>query len=111
MVITARSVGNCRILNLNGRIVFGENTDALRRAVQEAVSQNYRKIVLNLSNVHCMDSLGVGELIRSYNYTKDNGSKLVLTNLPVRIKYQLCIVKLDTVIEDFETEEMALASA
>ena len=111
MLITSRSISNCRILNLNGRIVYGDNTDALRSAVQEAVSQSPRKVVLNLSNVPYMDSLGIGELIRSYNYAKEHGNKLVLTNIPSRIKYQLTIVKLNTVIENFDTEEMALASA
>jgi anti-sigma B factor antagonist len=111
MVITSKSIGNCRVLSLNGRIVYGDNTDALRNAIQEAIQQNSRKIVLNLSNVSFMDSLGLGELIRSYNYAKEHGGKLVLTNLHSRIKYQLTIVKLNTVIENFDTEDMALASA
>ena len=111
MFITSRSIGNCRILSLNGRMVCGDDTAALLSAVQEAVKQKSRKIVLNLSQVPYMDSLGVGELVRSYSYTKDHGGKLVLANLPNRIKYQLDIVRLSTVIENFETEDMALASA
>ena len=110
MVITSKSIGNCRILGLNGRMIAGDNPATLRSAIQDAVKQKNRKIILNLSEVLYMDGLGVGELVRSYNYTKDNGGKLVLTNLPRRIKYQLAVVRLNTVIENFETEEMALAS-
>jgi len=111
MEITSKSVGNCKVLNLNGRMVDGINISTLRSALQEVVKQKPRKVVLNLANVNCIDSLGIGELAYSHTFIKDNGGRLVLTNLPKRIWYQLHIVRLLTVIDNVETVEKALESA
>jgi anti-sigma B factor antagonist len=108
MNITTRSIGNCRILDVNGRIVIGANTSALRNAIQEAVIGKPKRIVLNMGNVSYVDSPGIGELVYNYNHVKEQGSNLVLLNLTKRIRQLLVIAKLVTVFEIFDSEEMAV---
>ena len=109
MNITTRSIGNCRVLDLNGRIVLGADTEAVRNAVREAVKDNPKKIVLNLCNVSYVDSCGIGELVSSYTHVRSQGGNLVLLNLTKKIRELLVISKLITVFETFENEKLAVA--
>ncbi len=109
MKITTRSIGNCRILDVNGKIVLGANTAAVRNAVQEAVKDKPKRIILNMCNVPYVDSAGIGELVDSYIHVRNQGSRLVLINLTKKIRQLLVIVKLITVFENFESEELAVA--
>ena len=77
--------------------------------IQEAVKENPKKIVLNLTNVPYVDSPGIGELVYNYNSVKDHGSNLVLLNLTNKIRQLLVIAKLVTVFEIFDNEDQAVA--
>ena len=109
MQITTRSIGDCRILDVNGKIVIGDGTKTLRNAIQEIAKENPKKIVLNLNNVTYVDSPGIGELVFNYVYVKDQGSRLVLLNLTNKIRQLLVIAKLSTVFEIFDNEDRAVA--
>ena len=110
MTITKRSIGNCRILDVNGKVVIGTGTAALRNAIQDAAKDYPKKIVLNLANVPYIDSPGIGELVYNYNYLTDQGISLVLLNPIKKIHQLLVIAKLVTVFETFDNENLAVAS-
>jgi anti-sigma B factor antagonist len=109
MTITKRSIADCSILDVNGKIIIGAGTAALRKAIQEVVKEKPKRIVLNLTNVTYVDSPGIGELVYNYSHVKEQGSNLVLLNLTKKIRQLLVIAKLVTVFEIFESEERAVA--
>ncbi|MBZ5494941.1 MAG: STAS domain-containing protein [Acidobacteriia bacterium] len=109
MNITMRTVGKGVILDCSGRITVGAGTTTVRNAVRDAIRGGSKKIVLNLENVEYADSSGIGELVSSFTHVQSQGGKLVLLNLPKRIRDLLIITKLMPVFEVFSEEKTALA--
>ena len=110
MQITERLVGDVMILDLKGKITLGEGDELLKDKVNSIVSQNHRKVVLNLADVPYLDSAGLGEVVRAYTTVSRQGGNLKLLNLTKRITDLLSITKLLTVFETFEAEDEAVRS-
>jgi anti-sigma B factor antagonist len=110
MQITERLVGDVMILDLKGKITLGEGDELLKDKVNSIVSQNHRKIVLNLADVPYLDSAGLGEVVRAYTTVSRQGGNLKLLNLTKRITDLLSITKLLTVFETYESENDAVRS-
>ena len=108
MEITTRTVGRCKILDLSGELISGLATEALRKAVLDAVQEDTYKVVLNLKNMSFMDSVGFGELVISYNYVQNHGGKLVLLNVSWKYKKLIELTKTLTTFEFFDDEQKAL---
>ena len=110
MQITVRIIGNCTILELNGRLVLGTDLIDLRNAVRDAARDNPSKIILNLARVTYVDSCGIGELISTLTHLKNSGGNLVLTDLPKRVRTLLDTAKLIPVFEVSDSEQAALTN-
>jgi anti-sigma B factor antagonist len=98
------------ILDLKGKITLGEGDEALREKINNLISQNKKRILLNLAEVPYIDSAGLGEVVRTYTTVSRQGGQLKLVNLTKRITDLLSITKLLTVFEAFESETEALKS-
>ena len=59
--ITSREVDGVNVVNLEGRIVRGEESDAVREQVKSLLSAGERKIVLNMALITFIDSAGTGD--------------------------------------------------
>ncbi len=111
MKITTRFSGNCAILELDGRLIYGPDAKELGNAVREVTKNNPRKVILNLSKVTYADSCGIGELVSAYMHVKSLGAKLALTSLPQRVRNLLHIAKLDPIFEIFDDEQAVFADS
>ena len=108
MQITARSISNCTVLELSGRLVLGIDLAELRNAVHDAVGKHTKKVILNMANITYVDSCGIGELINTFKHVKNQGGHLVLTNLPRRVKVLLDTAQLMRVFEVSDSEQAAI---
>jgi len=106
--ITNREIDGVAVLTLEGRIVLGEETSALREKVKSLLGEGKKNIVLNLNNVTLIDSSGLGALVTAYSSAKSGGASLRLSNLGSRFNELLQITKLYTVFEVSETEADAV---
>ncbi len=106
---STRTVGNALVVDLSGRIVFGEETTRLRDQVKDLLGQS-KGIVLNLSRVSYIDSSGVGTLVGVYASARSAGGVIKLAALTGRVKDVLAITKLGSIFETFPTVEEAAAS-
>jgi anti-sigma B factor antagonist len=97
------------ILDCIGRIVFGEESAALRESVKSAISGN-SKVVLNLAEVNYIDSGGLGTLVSLYTTARNAGGALKLANLTRRVTDLLQVTKLVSVFEVFPDEHSAVRS-
>jgi anti-anti-sigma factor len=61
--MTTREVNGVSIVALDGRLVFGEESNALRAEVKGLIAEGKQKIVLNMENVEYIDSAGLGMLV------------------------------------------------
>jgi len=110
MQIEERVVNDVTILDLKGKITLGEGDEALREKINQLISGNKKRILLNLAEVPYIDSAGLGEVVRTYTTVSRQGGKLKLLNLTKRIQDLLAITKLLTVFETYESEPDAIKS-
>ncbi len=108
--ITERVVNGIEVLDLDGRIVLGEESNAMREKVKQLLAQNKKKIVLNMANVTYIDSAGLGTLVASFHSARTQGATLKLANLGQKFREVLQVTKLLTVFEVHESEAAAVAS-
>ena len=108
--IREREVEGIRILDLDGRLVAGEDTGLLREKMREIAAAGVKMAVLNLKNVDYIDSTGLGALVIGYTTLKKAGGGLKLMNLTRRNIELLVLTKLETVFEVFNDEQDAINS-
>jgi len=108
--MTNREVDGVAVVTLDGRIVLGEETSALREKVKGLVAEGKKKLLLNMSNVTMIDSSGLGALVAAYSSAKAGGASLRLCNLGSHTNQLLQTTKLLTVFEVSNTEADAVRS-
>jgi anti-sigma B factor antagonist len=108
--MTERTVDAVAVLDLEGRIVLGEESSALRERVKNLLGQDRKRIVLNMGNVSYIDSAGLGALVASYTSAKNQGAILKLVNLGGKFREVLQVTKLLTVFEVYDSEQAAISS-
>ncbi len=108
--MTDREVGGVSVLDIEGRIVLGEESNAFREKVKGLLAAGKKKIILNLAQVSYIDSAGLGTLVATFHSARSQGATLKLTNLGAKFKEVLQVTKLMTVFDTYDTEAAAIAS-
>jgi len=90
-VKTERS-GDKAVLHCTGRLVSGV-CGFLNKKVQEVMPDS-KLIVLDLTELEWIDSMGLGTLVRLYVSCKSSGRRLQLINLGPRVKELLGLTNL-----------------
>lgn len=108
--ITSRELDGITVLALDGRIVLGEETVALREKVKSLLGEGKKKIVLDLKNVSMIDSSGLGALVAVHSSAKAGGATLRLCNLGSRTNELLQMTRLLTVFEVSNSEADAVSA-
>lgn len=104
-----RQINGINILDCSGRIVFGDETSALRGMVEKLIAEN-PKLILNLEGVNYIDSGGLGTLVSIHTSAKKDGASVKLVRLTERVGDLLQLTKLLTVFDVYETEEQAVTA-
>jgi anti-sigma B factor antagonist len=97
--MTTREVNGVSVVTLEGRIVFGEESHALRAKVKSLIAEGKQKIVLNMKNIEYIDSAGLGMLVAAYLSVKTHGASLCLCHLGSKFQEVLQINRLATVFQ------------
>ena len=108
--ITSGEVDGLTVVWLDGRIVLGEETGALRDLVKDLMAQGKKKLILNMNNVTLIDSAGLGALVAAYTSTKSGGASLRLCHLGAKFNELLQITKLITLFDVYNTQADAIKS-
>jgi anti-sigma B factor antagonist len=110
LTINTREVSHVTILDVQGRIVLGDEIGQLRDAVRGLVADGKKKIILNLADVDYSDSSGVGELVGCFTTVRNAGGELKLLNLSQKVHDVLHVTKLYTVFDIRDDEFTAVKS-
>lgn len=108
--LTKREVDGVSIIQLEGRIVLGEESNALREQVKSLLANNKKNIVLNMDNVTYIDSAGLGALVAAHHSARSQNASLKLSNLGSKFQEVLQVTKLLTVFEVYDSEAAAIRS-
>ncbi|MCC6539710.1 MAG: STAS domain-containing protein [Bryobacterales bacterium] len=107
--LTRREREGVVILDLNGRLVAGEESTLLRDQIKELAAAPVN-VILNLAAVDYIDSTGLGGLVICFTTVRKAGGTIKLLNLSRRNIELLVLTKLETVFEVFTDEQDAINS-
>ncbi|HTA59973.1 MAG TPA: STAS domain-containing protein [Candidatus Baltobacteraceae bacterium] len=108
--ITENVVEGVTILALSGRIVLGEESNALREKLKSLAAGGTTKIVLNMSEIDYIDSSGLGTLVAAHLSVKNAGASVRLCNLGHKFNEVMQLTKLITIFDVYDTEAAAVSS-
>jgi anti-sigma B factor antagonist len=110
LTINTRDVQGAKVLDLSGRIVAGDEVDAVRTTIKDLLAAGQKKIVLNMGEVQRIDSTGIGMLVESMILSAKEDAQLKMYNLPRLIYNVLHTHRLLQAFEIYKTEDEAMAS-
>ena len=108
MQIQERRNGEIAVLELSGRLTVNDQPGMLREAVNAALQNGARHVLLDLSRVYYIDSTRLGEIISAHVTVTRRGGRLRLVGTPERITELFAIAGLAGVFERFATTEDAV---
>ena len=72
--MNVREVDGVGVVALEGRVVLGEESNALREQVKSMLAAGQKKIVLNMDHVTYIDSAGLGTLVAAHHSARTQGA-------------------------------------
>ncbi|HMV46858.1 MAG TPA: STAS domain-containing protein [Blastocatellia bacterium] len=95
---------------MRGKFIKGQGGFQLQMLVDKVLSAGTSKILLNLTDVPIIDSMGIGEIVRAFKKVSEAKGTFKLVGVTDRVYGALRITQLLDLIESYKTEEDALAS-
>jgi anti-sigma B factor antagonist len=108
--MTNREVDGVSVVELDGRIVLGEESNSLREKLKGLIAEGKKKIVLNMADIKYIDSTGLGTLVAAHLSAKTHGVSVRLCHLGDKFHEVLQITKLLTIFDVYDTEAAAVSS-
>jgi anti-sigma B factor antagonist len=109
--IVDRMAGEVVVLDVKGHMTLAEPESLLFSYVTRLMQENgHRKFVVNLRHLAFIDSVGIGEIVRSFTHLARHGGSLKLCEVGPRVREVLEVTHLDTIIRMFDSESDALQS-
>jgi anti-sigma B factor antagonist len=110
VIITNSEVDGVAVVELDGRIVLGEESNSLREKLKSLVAAGKKKIVLNMADITYIDSSGLGALVAAHVSAKAQGASVRLCNLGKKFHDVMQVTRLLTVFDVYDTQAAAVSS-
>jgi anti-sigma B factor antagonist len=108
--ITAREHEGIEILDLKGRLTFGQEDLDFRSELDRLLKAGQLQVALNLGELRTLDTTGLGTLLFALAKLRKAGGALAIFHIePAHIEL-LTATKLESVFEVFEDEQDAVDS-
>ena len=101
---------NIVIVAPQGELMGGSDAIELSKIIENAVMDETVNFIFDLDKVSWMNSSGLGMLISALTTLRSSNGDIKLVNMSDRMRRPLQITKLDTVFEEFDTIDLAIAS-
>jgi len=108
--MTDSEVNGVSVVALSGRIVLGEESNAIREKLKSLIAAGKKKIVLNMSEIDYIDSAGLGTLVAAHLSAKNGGASIRLSDLGKKFHEVMQLTKLLTIFDVYDTQAAAVAS-
>ena len=109
MIIRTRHYNNIAILAINGRI-DSVNTPQLLQTIEEQITINYARIVIDLKSVDFLNSIGIKSLLRGTEMARQQGGDIRFANVHMRLKSVLNLARVDSVFKVYPNVVSATVS-
>lgn len=91
--------GQIGIIELKSSLISEDIINELRDAVADFIEQGNKKLIIDLSKVNLINSIGLGSLISAYTTFTKSGGEIILTGVGKSVKNVFIITKLTEVFE------------
>lgn len=108
MKVDVRRSSDVVIVDFSGRLVAGVGDGLLSEVIQELLTEDWKKILLNISDVDSIDSLGLGELVQSAKLAQRHGASLRLLQPQARVRKTLQLTMVLPLFQIHDSEADAL---
>src|SRR5215813_7281657 len=109
LVLDISRIGDIAVVRCRGRIVFGEESDELRRGLLDLLKQT-KRIVLNLAWISYIDSSGLGTIVASFISARHHGAEIKFAALSPIAQRVLTRTKVDQLFQVYDSAEEAIKS-
>jgi anti-sigma B factor antagonist len=110
MNLSSKEVNGITVVELGGSVLGGPDATELNDLLHTLAEKRKKKVILDLSNVHTMNSSGLSMLIAALTTLKNAGGTLRVAGASEKIENLFVITKLSTVFEMHPTVKKAAAS-
>jgi anti-sigma B factor antagonist len=108
MKLETEQVGGVTVLTLEGKLTVDHNAGALGQTVRNLSDAGRTAVVLDLTKVDYVDSLGIEAIVASHISLTKRGGRLAVTGLSPRVRHLLEITRLSEILETHPDRSQAL---
>jgi anti-sigma B factor antagonist len=98
MDIRTRHYNDVAILSINGRM-DSVNAPQLLQTIEEQVTIDYARLVIDLKKVDFLNSIGIKSLLQGTELTRQRGGDIRLANVHTHLRSVLKLARVDSVIK------------
>ena len=95
--LTTEAQPDCVLVRCGGRLVAG-STDVLQAEIKPLIGEG-RRVVLDLTEIAQMDSVGLGTIVSLYVSARSSGGRIELINLGPKIRLLFSMTNLLSIFE------------
>ena len=110
MEVKTNETENGVVITLEGEMMLGYSANDFHEAIKNAIENNKKKIVVDLSKVQFITSWGIGILMYGHTTTTNLGGEFKLVAVSEKIREIFRKIKLENVFEQYTSVEEALRS-
>lgn len=108
--ISHREVQDIIVLELRGRLTYGEPVATFREQVHAEIAAGRKKLAINMEGVSYTDSSGVGAMVGALTIAESSGAECKFFAVPPQLQNVLKQISLDDVLS-LEANEAAVLAA
>ena len=87
-----------------------KNARYVLKTVKDAIDNNKRKVVMNMSHVEIIDSMSLGTLVAILKFVRSLGGDMVISSISSQIQDLFSLLNFQSVFRVFDTVEDAEAN-
>ncbi|MBN1352594.1 STAS domain-containing protein [candidate division KSB1 bacterium] len=110
MAIKENIIDDVIILSASGKLMGGNETWEIHDKVKHLISYDFKKIVIDLSNIKWINSQGLGVLMTCVTSLKNADGAMAIAGAAERVSSLFMITRLSTVFDTYESVDEAIAA-
>jgi len=109
MLVEQKSFGRVRVLIPTRNLTGGKETQELKAAADQIISQETPRIVIDLEKIDWINSSSLSVLVKIHISCMKRGGWMRVTSVGKRIKNLLLVTRVIMLFETFDTVDEAIA--
>ena len=110
MNVKYKTVGDVVVVVAKGKLMGGPETNACHAKIKSLIAEGYKKVVVDMTHVDWVNSMGIGMMIACYTSCKNAGGHFKIAGPSEKTISILDMTRLSTVFKWYDNVEQAIAS-